>query len=119
MDEDTKKLLLSWAQEGGAFVKEQAPLYAQEVLAWQFWVSILGAILGLLLIGFACYLAPKAKARLEDYSGDEAVLVATVLFFLACAIVGPILLCVNVSTAVKVKVAPRVVVIEALRGVAK
>lgn len=94
------------------FAQEQAPLVVQEFLAWKFaqaaiWTII--ATIGLLIIGYIikkCF----SKSWLDDSDGlsVEGAVIATVIF-LSLLFVKFVP---NVEQMVKVKVAPRVFIIE-------
>jgi hypothetical protein len=92
------------------FVIEQAPLYVQELLMWHFWSNMLVAAVLLLIAA--------AIAGLFVYAVriDYEVLPAAILFGIPvcfCFLIGSTLF---VSCSVKAKIAPRLVVVEHIKG---
>ena len=88
---------------------------AQEVIAWEFWSSVIW--------GGLCFAAAIICYRLvRRMWGDAKELIDTdpmiiiPAIFLAMSVLGT---CVCATTAIKCKVAPRVVVIDAVRGYGK
>ncbi len=51
--------ILNWVEEtakqAGDFVVEQTPLYIQELLAWNFWYSLIWFILGVVYLGVGLF----------------------------------------------------------------
>lgn len=105
------------------FVTEQTPLYIREFLSWYFWeavfyVSICAALL-VVTLGVALWAAKKyTKLRAEEiergniYNGSsEGYQIASAVALVVSGILlAPIF--VNAHDALKVKVAPRVVIVE-------
>lgn len=112
--QESAKGLIDWftqtASASEDFIIEQAPLYAQEVVAWAFWSGVIAAAIGsfVLVLCLAASLWVLWKAKSED---DESYLV----MFLPIVVVVAVSLGVTaplVSQAVKAHVAPRVVILE-------
>ena len=101
------------AQGAGDFVSEQAPMVAQEYLAWVFWSSALGAV-GLMVAGvtglvFSVLFLKQFLKNKEFIEHPEAMLTAIPIIIAGLAVgVG----LQNAGTALKVSVAPRVVLLE-------
>lgn len=109
--------LLEYVEAGAEFAAEQAPLVAQELIAWGFWDGVVGAVSSALVLMFGSYFFVKfsiglSRAIKEDDDDGMFMNVLGLLpivilwFFAACR-----LLC-NVSTIIKASVAPRVYLIE-------
>lgn len=101
---------LQFLKSSSGIAITQGQLYIQEMLAWQFyssviWASVFG-VCALLLFLPAIYLSRK-----ERIDGDEAAMGITSLMF---AVLLTLMSFYQVNCAVKVKVAPRVVLIEKL-----
>lgn len=106
---------IDWLQQTAGsiqdFAVEQAPLYCQEVVSWTFWLGLLGTVAGILIIGFVvlcirwCFKNPHNDAV-------PGIVIASV--FMSAAAAG--FLCTLTPRMVKAVVAPRVVVVEHLRG---
>ena len=115
----TLKWVAETADESKGFVLEQAPLYAQEVVAWAF---IQGAImactmwvftLATLVIAYKIYKAGKKadydQSMIMFGSGLVGVVAAVLFMGGAC----------GVKKMLKAKYAPRVLIVEHIRGVVK
>lgn len=101
--------ILSWVEQAGAFVEEQAPLYCQEVLAWSRFSNGVGFVVCLLVMVATPLIV---KAIRKKAGGDEDILIPTYMFgalFFVSASVGAI---VTASYAAKTYVAPRMVIVE-------
>lgn len=106
------------ADEGKAFIIEQAPLYAQEIVAWHFWGGIIGTIIGLLvLIASVVAINKGFKSRHRDYnhiiscSGFTTVWISSIF---ALAAMVTVIVCVPMF--IKAKVAPRVIIVEHIKS---
>ena len=101
------------AQGAGDFVSEQAPMVAQEYLAWVFWSSALGAV-GLLVAGCSGlvfgFLFLKRFLIDKDFMDHPELTLTIVPVVLSCLAVGFGFK--NASTFLKVTVAPRIVLLE-------
>jgi hypothetical protein len=92
------------------FAQEQAPLVVQEFLTWKFaqatiWTVV--SVIGLIVLG---YIIKKCYDWLEESSGGSIVgVIFGKVFFVMVVFMG---LIPNVEQMVKVKVAPRVYIIE-------
>lgn len=99
---------------GGEFLASEAPIFAAELLAWLFWSNILtgiGFLLAILMLGIVAYFlvqGMKSDDELVPPGLFALILLATfALMFASFAFT-------SFANAVKVKVAPRVVVVEEL-----
>ena len=112
---------IDWLQKTGGqiqeFTAEQAPLYCREVVAWQLWSSIAGVVGSLLIAAAAVYIAAKSRRWIAEnvqevhpgaIFGSMAILAAIVLSFVG--------IYQNAQSAIKAVVAPRMVIVEHLRG---
>jgi hypothetical protein len=107
------------------FITEQTPLYIKEFLSWYFWesifyVSIFTALLCVTL-GIALWASKKySKLRAKELENGERYGDISVNFQIAMAfaiatsamLLLPI--CINAHNALKVKIAPRVIIVEEL-----
>ena len=125
MDKTDK--LVEWltdaAQKGGDFIEREAPLFAQEAVAWAFWAGIIGIAIGACLLLAGAVLAwnawrlshfpecdfgkaPNATSLAQLGSGAASVLFVVIgLLAIGC----------NIYGVVKSQVAPRVVIVQSLR----
>jgi hypothetical protein len=108
----------SGVNKGTAFVSEQVPLYVQEFLAWELWSSIILSVLFLIGSGLA-FRGMKACAAEADKEGkasrdNGAEIFGTIVCFIGmCVLFG--FSGWQACHAVKVGVAPRVVIVDYLR----
>lgn len=110
----------SQASSAGDFVVEQTPLLAQEYLAWEFWSSVINSV-ALLPVGVAlaicCILGFRAfwKCENREQHPEVVILIVPLLLSFAC-----FLQSVDLGRrAVKVSVAPRVVLLEKVSELVK
>jgi hypothetical protein len=110
---------LQWLQSTGQslvdFTGEQAPLYCQEVLNWTFYSNMITVIIGIIwIIGSLFLIKPCIKAWNFEYGhGDKGpvISVSTALALVIAFCFIPITI-MSVVDMVKVKVAPRMVLVE-------
>jgi hypothetical protein len=114
--------LLDWlktsAEAGSGFLVEQAPLYAQEVVAWQF---LCGVIFSVVFFAAAlCFIAIAIRGfyRANANPRDEEAYCNVSMFLLAVSVVLVVFGSMFTADAIKAKVAPRVVIMEHVRGLA-
>lgn len=110
------KFLTETLQQGKDFSLEQAPQFVRELLAWKFYASaIYACLVCLLAIVTSEIVGPFLRQQLtydnETEAGDRVVRAVR----WCAAFVAIIGIAVNVSVMVKVKVAPRVVLVEMVR----
>jgi len=111
--------LISYIQEGAVFVKDQAPLVAQEYLRWVFWEHLIWAIvlaLGVALFGYFTLWCLQQGRKVEKeqgyYNGDWHIGAGFLCLPTIACLCASIY---NFSIVVKVLVAPRVVILETLK----
>lgn len=101
-----------------SFVQQQAPELMEQIVAWKFydavyWSSIgVGVgVLGAVLLGLSGLLAKKTDDA--DWWGPGFTC------FVACGALGAVIFCNNINDAIKAKVAPKLVAIEAISELVK
>ncbi len=99
----------SGVKSSADFIQEQAPLVVQEFLAWRFWSSVCTCVVMIAIIAMCVYFCRKIHKRMEP--GDEPVFIIPVTIAAICAVS----LYFNAGAAIKVKLAPRLVLIEEIR----
>jgi hypothetical protein len=109
------------AQGAGEFATEQAPIVAQEYLSWMFWNStIIIAACALVITVCACivYMSVRSIVRTKDPWDDhpEALFLVFPIMFIFFSVVHTVD---NIQVSVKVKVAPRVVLLEKVAELSK
>lgn len=109
--------LLKWsasvANQGTEFVSEQAPLLVQEYLHWIFWGSMIQAGINLAILIAMVFFARWAGKKIYEKDSD-ASMVCLILGILFCI---PACFCAaqaiaGIMDAIKVLVAPRVIIVE-------
>lgn len=117
MDETTQKALnefvqqvISAAQTGAQWTAEQAPLVVQEWLQWQLTEALLLGCLGVVVLVFAAAAAYRAARWSGDYETEGLAVITGVVA--AISIAAGATLSSHFLVALKVYVAPRVVVLE-------
>lgn len=106
--------------KGGDFIGDQAPEVAREWLAWEFWDSITIAVV-FLLAAILCGFAVRLVAKMETPASDDAKTSLSILALGLLVLIGLSLFMIASygKAAVKVCVAPRVVLIEKVAEVVK
>lgn len=142
MDETTKqalndfvKKIIDAAQSGAAWSVEQAPLIVQEWLQWVFWSNAINAAIYVLIIlfSFLVYVVglrkglqyAEAQKKPLAYGAWDWEFFSYMWGGIGAVVVAPISFCLLVSIwshallAIKVAVAPRVMVIEKISELLK
>lgn len=123
MSTDTEKNIneaIDWLQQAGGsvqdFAVEQAPLYCREVVAWELWYGIALVVFGVVMLATTpLFWKLTAKVFKTDKYGNPAALVPGFAGVMA-AIAGCFVLSYGIPKAIKAAVAPRLVIVEHLRG---
>lgn len=115
--------LIEYVKQGADFVKEQAPLYVQELISYGIWISIFEMILCVLgAIGGTIGLVKLVKYvnNEEGYDADVAGIIAIGFMALVVLIIFCIVaFCIDGETLIQATVAPRVYVVEKLMSICK
>ena len=99
--------LLSVASEAGGFARAQALPLIEEKLHVDMVLSCAGVFLGLVL----CVIAGSAWKTKDTIESDALLIVGFM-----CAVVGPMMVAVNTYWAIYISLAPRLYIVEWLRG---
>lgn len=110
------------------FAADQAPQLVQEFLAWEFWSNAVCCVTFAIMAWLSIVLFRKAWNAIpvlvtdKGWSGDsDRGLLKCISFVLVCALV-PVFSCVSIGCAehaMKVKIAPRVVLLEKVGSLIK
>lgn len=120
--------ILQTAQDGKSFVLDQAPEVAKEIVAWEFWGSVARAAFCMAIFVIAMCVLFKAIGLVRREFGKNvfeqceglimggilATVVSAVVCFVSGAGVG-----VNGGLAIRAHVAPRLVVLDYVKGVVR
>ena len=97
------------------FALQQTPLVVQEFLSWKMGDAIFNCIfysIGLIiLLGLIIWLKKKLE-KLEDYQPEIVIYSLTIVFCIGLAVASTIPIKSNIETIIKIKLAPRVYIIE-------
>lgn len=116
--------LLESLEKGINWTADQIPLVIQEKLAWEFWIHAvyLGFGVALLLVGLGCivkarlvWLAEEAKSK-DSYKHNGHYGHEAWLFGIAPFLSGFPITAYNLEHLIQITVAPRLYIIEWLRG---
>lgn len=105
--------VFEWLDKGGEFVAEQAPLYAQEVIAWEINFGIASVVVGLVLLSLFAFAARhlcKFGDRMSE-GGQVVTVVSLIVLGFLTFFTTINALCAG-SDALKALSAPRVVVMQ-------
>ena len=127
MNEHTEQNIneaIDWLQQTGGqiqdFATTQAPLYCQEVVAWTFWMGFICSLIGAIFTLIGVYWVFKFIGTLDKNKDDLTASGAVYLFgSLIALMVGGFTFAQNIEDTIKAKVAPRLVIVEHLRGLNK
>jgi uncharacterized membrane protein YraQ (UPF0718 family) len=92
------------------FAQEQSPMVVQEFLMWKFAQSVIWVIVGVIALGVLSYLFKKCVDWFPESEGVSIIpgsFCVLMIVLVCCMTVVP-----NIEQMVKVKVAPRVFMIE-------
>ena len=108
--------IIEYVKQGADFIKEQAPLYVQEMINYKIWVScfeILLCVVGIVVGIYAMVKLIKYVNDEEEYDSDADGIVAAGFVFLAVFLLFCfVVLCIDVETVIQATVAPRVFIVE-------
>lgn len=115
--------ILDWlkgvAQEGEGFVREQAPLVAQEIVAWEFWGNVAAAAIACFMataVFVGALLLCRAAEKWADPAAEELCVAISVSVVAIALIASCVIVPGSLYGAAKAAVAPRVVILEYVTG---
>lgn len=110
-DEITQKIL-EYVNKTEMFVQTELPVFISEYLAWHFWSSVVGIVIGvvLLLLAHCCLFLLHYFVCKKNHEEGWVLMVPAVILIAAglCSIIS------NTYNVVKVTVAPRVYIVDKL-----
>lgn len=122
MDEQTQQALSAFVQKAieatekaGDFAVEQAPLVVQEYIARAILYGVRDALIGAVLLTVGLVLLPRGW-RLANAYATEGAGVFMLIVSVAMTVIGSAGLYLGASLALSVYVAPRVYILEQLKG---
>ena len=100
----------------GKFAQTETPLFIQEYLAWVLWDNVLATAFGVFLLLTCASTATLAvrffKKDADKMGGYFGASVSCVVMCIMSGLIGVVIVCNSVPAIVKVKVAPRLVLLE-------
>ena len=106
--------IIEYVKQGADFVKEQAPLYVQEMINYGIWISVFETLLFFSLFTFIIYLMIKLYKYLKKEEEDFGEYAPIFLVLLIIAGIMFVLTSISFETFIQTITAPRVYVIEKL-----
>ena len=94
------------------FAQEQSPMVVQEFLLWKFAQSVIWVSVGVIAIGALGFLIKKCVSKISKSDEGEIYLFPIVISIVISVVICFANIVPNVEQIVKVKVAPRVFMIE-------
>ncbi len=113
LDKLTEKLI-QWLEATEVFAQEQVPLVLQEILTWEFAAAITS--MSLIFVAISAYLifiATAKKPLVEEDCTPKGVVTLVGVVFSAVLVV---VFIANIYNALQIHFAPRVYLIEYMRG---
>ncbi len=123
MSELEKKLVEYMDKTAGAieqvldFSMEQAPLVVKEIISYGFWSGVLWIVIsaGMILFSIKKYKELRTLKKVASYPEDKKLGFAQFCVFVLSVVFVIVFAC-NIQKLVKVSVAPRLYIIDSLRG---
>jgi hypothetical protein len=127
MNEHTEQNIneaIDWLQQTGGSIQDfattQAPLYCQEVVAWTFWMGFICTMIGTGVLVVGIYFTSRLPKWLKEDKGDPTARSIIAIFGgVLGLIIGGFTIASHLGDTIKAKVAPRIVIVEHLRGLNK
>lgn len=125
MNPETEKNIneaIDWLQSTGGsiqdFASEQAPLYCQEVVQWELWSSAVGSAVGILLLVGTLLITYITRKKFGEAIDNEDIHIVFISIGIAAfsIIAGLSLSSKHTPQLIKALTAPRIVIVEHLRG---
>ena len=101
--------MLAYVNKGEVFLEGQVPKYIDELLTYNMYQSLLWVFICLCILAGVCFICKK----LWEEGGEAILILVLVAFFFG--LTTTVAMVDNLSTAIKIKVAPRVYIIDYLR----
>ena len=108
----------SVAKDADAFARAQLPDAAREIVAWELWSGVARAVFGVTIAFFAVkygYRVLRYFQRTDPKIAETPWPIAIVVFVIA-AIFGACLFADSATTAIRAVVAPRLVILDYVKG---
>lgn len=111
--------IIDYVKQGADFIKEQAPLYVQELINYGIWTSVFETLLYFSLFVFAIYLIVKTYKYAKREEEDLVEYAPIFLLLLVIAGIMFVLTAISFETFIQTIAAPRVYVVEKLLTICK
>lgn len=111
--------LIEYVKQGADFVKEQAPLYVQEMINYGIWTSVFETLLYFFIAIFLIWCMVKLYKTTKDDEEDLKEYAPIFLVLGIGVIVMFVVTSISFETLIQAVVAPRVYVVEKLMSICK
>ena len=111
--------IIEYVKQGADFVKEQAPLYVQEMINYGIWVSVFETLLYFFIAIFLIWCMVKLYKAIKDDEDDLKEYAPIFLVLGIGVIVMFVVTSISFETLIQAVVAPRVYVVEKLLSLGK
>ncbi len=101
---------------GGDLVKEQAPLVAQEIIAWGIWYHTIEAAILTLAMVWAWRYLPKRLNRLANHHDFDIGGVFGWIGFVVASLIASVAVLIDVHNALQAVIAPRLYLLDYLKS---
>lgn len=110
--------LIEYVKQGADFVKEQAPLYVQEMINYGIWTSVFETLLYFFIAIFLIWCIVKLYKSIEEE--EDAKEYAPIFLVLGIGVIIMLVVTsISFETLIQAVVAPRVYVVEKLMSICK
>lgn len=111
--------IIEYVKQGTDFIKEQAPLYVQEMINYGIWTSVFETLLYFFIAIFLIWCMVKLYKAVKNDEEDSKEYAPIFLVLGLCVIVMFVLTSISFETLIQAVVAPRVYVVEKLLSICK
>lgn len=129
MNEDLKKMLVEYlgkllgaVEKAGSFAADQIPIIIQEKLQYDFWLAVGWMVIAVLMLlvggccGWCIYRVVNCKDRASWWYDNDGMGISSMFGVIIFGILGIIIFFVNAATVLQITIAPRLYIVEWLKG---
>lgn len=114
MNKELAQKVLEMLTAAEGFVLEQAPDVVQQLLVWQFWSSVVGFVICLVVFFVCAWAVWRLFKSADNYGPDPVIIIPSV-----AVIISTLIGCISFFNALQIHLAPKVFLLEYLRGIVK
>lgn len=106
---------LEYLNSAEAFLQKNVPAYVEELLAYEFYSSLFELLFFILILIASIIFFKKAKEVEKDMcSGDKVLTAISAFVLIVFSVVSVVAIPLTISHMIKVKIAPRVYLVETI-----